>query len=121
MGIPAVEADARVDGAPVAGRAEQPEISPRAAVDVLTTPHPDRHEYETRRAFPWAFLLSILIIIGVEVALRLSGWPKQVPYEIGFEEYPAVAAQIGLKPNGTKTLVQRARQALRTCIERRHA
>lgn len=32
-----------------------------------------------------------------------------------------VAAQIGLKPNGTKTLVQRARQALRTCIERRHA
>ena len=35
--------------------------------------------------------------------------------------WTAVAAQIGLKPNGTKTLVQRARQALRTCIERRHA
>ncbi|HEX6812897.1 MAG TPA: sigma-70 family RNA polymerase sigma factor [Planctomycetota bacterium] len=34
--------------------------------------------------------------------------------------WSAVAAQIGLKPNGTKTLVQRARQALRTCIERRH-
>jgi len=34
--------------------------------------------------------------------------------------WTAVAAQIGLKPNGTKTLVQRARQALRTCIERRH-
>jgi RNA polymerase sigma-70 factor (ECF subfamily) len=32
-----------------------------------------------------------------------------------------VAAQIGLKPNGTTTLVQRARQALRTCIDRRHA
>lgn len=31
----------------------------------------------------------------------------------------AVSAQIGLQPNGTKTLVQRARQALRTCIERR--
>ncbi|MBL8728423.1 MAG: RNA polymerase sigma factor [Planctomycetes bacterium] len=30
-----------------------------------------------------------------------------------------VAAQIGLRPNGTKTLVQRARQALRSCIERR--
>lgn len=30
-----------------------------------------------------------------------------------------VSAQIGLRPNGTKTLVQRARQALRTCIERR--
>ena len=30
-----------------------------------------------------------------------------------------VAAQVGLKPNGTKTLVQRARQALRHCIERR--
>ena len=36
-------------------------------------------------------------------------------------DWAAVAAQIGLKPNGTKTLVQRARQALRTCIERRHA
>lgn len=32
-----------------------------------------------------------------------------------------VAAQIQLKPNGTKTLVQRARQALRDCIERRQA
>lgn len=29
-----------------------------------------------------------------------------------------VAARIGLRPNGTKTLVQRARQTLRTCIER---
>ena len=36
-------------------------------------------------------------------------------------DWTAVAAQIGLKPNGTKTLVQRARQALRTCIERRLA
>lgn len=29
-----------------------------------------------------------------------------------------VAAQVGLKPNGTKTLVQRARAALRECLER---
>jgi RNA polymerase sigma-70 factor (ECF subfamily) len=35
--------------------------------------------------------------------------------------WPDVAARIGLRPNGTKTLVQRARQALRECIERRHA
>jgi RNA polymerase sigma-70 factor (ECF subfamily) len=34
-------------------------------------------------------------------------------------DWRLVAAQIGLLPNGTKTLVQRARQALRTCIERR--
>jgi len=34
-------------------------------------------------------------------------------------EWRAVAASIGLSANGTKTLVQRARQALRTCIERR--
>lgn len=34
-------------------------------------------------------------------------------------DWRAVAAQIGLKPNGTKTLVQRARQALRVCIGRR--
>lgn len=30
-----------------------------------------------------------------------------------------VAAQLGMKPNGTKTLVQRARQVLRDCLERR--
>lgn len=30
-----------------------------------------------------------------------------------------VAAHLGMKPNGTKTLAQRARQALRLCIERR--
>ena len=35
-------------------------------------------------------------------------------------DWRLVAAQIGLSPNGTKTLVQRARQALRTCIERRN-
>lgn len=32
--------------------------------------------------------------------------------------WPDVAAQIGLKQNGTKTLVQRARRLLRDCIER---
>jgi RNA polymerase sigma factor (sigma-70 family) len=35
--------------------------------------------------------------------------------------WDAVSARIGLQPNGTKTLVQRARLALRTCIERRQA
>jgi RNA polymerase sigma-70 factor (ECF subfamily) len=35
--------------------------------------------------------------------------------------WQAVSARIGLRPNGTKTLVQRARQALRTCIERRQS
>ncbi len=30
-----------------------------------------------------------------------------------------VAQRIGMKPNGIKTLAQRARTALRTCIERR--
>ena len=39
-------------------------------------------------------------------------------YRCGLD-WRLVAAQIGLLPNGTKTLVQRARQALRTCIERR--
>ncbi|MBL8753095.1 MAG: sigma-70 family RNA polymerase sigma factor [Planctomycetes bacterium] len=33
--------------------------------------------------------------------------------------WPAVAAQLGLLANGVKTLVQRARQALRQCLERR--
>ena len=36
-------------------------------------------------------------------------------------DWRAVASRIGLSANGTKTLVQRARQALRTCIERRQA
>ncbi|MBL9077436.1 MAG: RNA polymerase sigma factor [Planctomycetes bacterium] len=30
-----------------------------------------------------------------------------------------VSTRLGLRPNGTKTLVQRAREALRNCIERR--
>jgi len=41
-------------------------------------------------------------------------------YQSGLD-WRAVSSQIGLQPNGTKTLVQRARQALRTCIERRPA
>lgn len=32
-----------------------------------------------------------------------------------------VAARLGMKPNGTKTLVQRARQSLRACIDRRQS
>ena len=32
--------------------------------------------------------------------------------------WQGVAAQLGMKPNGTKTLVQRARQVLRDCLER---
>ena len=32
--------------------------------------------------------------------------------------WPEVAARVGLLPNGIKTLAQRSRQALRTCIER---
>ncbi|HEX5054788.1 MAG TPA: sigma-70 family RNA polymerase sigma factor [Planctomycetota bacterium] len=32
-----------------------------------------------------------------------------------------VSTQIGLQPNGTKTLVQRARQTLRACLERRRS
>lgn len=32
--------------------------------------------------------------------------------------WPEVARAVGMAPNGVKTLVQRARQALRTCIER---
>jgi RNA polymerase sigma-70 factor (ECF subfamily) len=35
--------------------------------------------------------------------------------------WDAIAAHIGLKANGTKTLAQRARQTLRTCIERRRS
>jgi RNA polymerase sigma-70 factor (ECF subfamily) len=36
-------------------------------------------------------------------------------------DWRSVATRIGMKPNGTKTLAQRARQALRTCIDRRNA
>ena len=36
-------------------------------------------------------------------------------------DWRSVATRIGMKPNGTKTLAQRARQALRTCIERSNA
>ena len=33
--------------------------------------------------------------------------------------WPLAAARLQLRPNGIKTLVQRAREALRACIERR--
>ncbi len=32
--------------------------------------------------------------------------------------WPQVAAHVGLQPNGIKTLVQRAREALRQCLQR---
>lgn len=41
----------------------------------------------------------------------------ELHYQDGFG-WRDVAARLGMKPNGTKTLVQRARQVLRTCIER---
>ncbi|MCK5942779.1 MAG: RNA polymerase sigma factor [Planctomycetes bacterium] len=34
--------------------------------------------------------------------------------------WTAIASRVGLKPNGVKTLAQRARRALRDCIERRN-
>ncbi len=34
--------------------------------------------------------------------------------------HDALAAELGLQPNGLKTLLQRARRQLRECVERRH-
>lgn len=42
----------------------------------------------------------------------------ELHYEDGLS-WPDVAARIDMKPNGIKTLAQRARQTLRTCIERK--
>ena len=56
---------------------------------------------------------------------KLEGRAQQairVSYGIGTEPAPsreAAAQQMGLLPNGLKTLLQRTRQMLRTCIERK--
>lgn len=47
------------------------------------------------RAARSSVALTLLVVLGVllacEVALRATGWPKEVPYELGGEEYNAVA------------------------------
>jgi hypothetical protein len=49
---------------------------------------------QDRGGFPWAFALAILIIIGVEIGLRATGWPKKIPYDLGLDEYFTAAAHI---------------------------
>jgi len=65
---------------------------------------------------------------GDELLDRLRGCLEQLQprsrealdlhYRDGLD-WNAVADRVGLKPNGVKTLAQRARSALRACIERR--
>lgn len=66
---------------------------------------------------------------GDELVDRLRGCLEQLQprsrqaldlhYRDGLD-WHAVAGRVGLKPNGVKTLAQRARRALRDCIERRN-
>lgn len=65
---------------------------------------------------------------GEELLDRLRGCLEQLQprarqaldlhYQDGLD-WTTVGNRVGLKPNGVKTLAQRARQALRACIERR--
>ncbi|MEO6597192.1 MAG: sigma-70 family RNA polymerase sigma factor [Planctomycetota bacterium] len=87
-----------------------------------------RREREVAVAVDELWLATADADQGEELLARLHNCLQQLQprskkalelhYRDGFG-WNDVAAQIGLRPNGTKTLVQRARQALRTCIERR--
>lgn len=48
-------------------------------------------ESASRRAVVWTMIALIACLLLGEVALRITGWPRAVPYELGGEEYNAVA------------------------------
>ncbi len=89
-----------------------------------------RREREVAAAVDELWLATVENDDGEELIARLRSCLQQLQertrhalelhYRDGFG-WNDVATQVGLRPNGTKTLVQRARQALRACIERRQA
>ncbi len=88
-----------------------------------------RREREIATAVDELWSESVAHDDGAELIERLRGCLSSLQtrtrraldlhYRDGLD-WRAVAAQLGMKANGMKTLVQRARQALRTCIERRN-
>lgn len=75
---------------------------------------PDYVPRHGRSTKPWALLLAVFILIGVEIALRASGWPKKIPYALELDEYFAVAAAIEKYPMPDIVVVgsSRAREGL---------
>lgn len=63
---------------------------------------------------PWALVGALLILLLVEIGLRVSGWPKKIPYELELDEYFAVSAAIDEYPTPDVLIVgsSRAREAI---------
>lgn len=89
-----------------------------------------RREREVAQAVDELWLATADVDAGEELIARLreclaglqprARQALELHYRDGLP-WPLVAPQVGLRVNGAKTLAQRARQALRLCIERRHA
>ena len=47
-----------------------------------------------RSYFPWAFVGSIALLIGFDIALRVTHWPRVMPYDTGLYEYYAAEASL---------------------------
>ncbi len=51
-------------------------------------------EREAGRSILRTIVIVLAVLIACEVALRVGGWPRSIPYELGGEEYNAVAAAL---------------------------
>ena len=49
---------------------------------------------QLRTRAPWAFILALLLIVGVEVVWRITGPPGPIPYDLGEREYHSLAAHL---------------------------
>lgn len=67
-----------------------------------------------KRRIITTILAVLLILLACEITLRVSKWPRQIPYELGGEEYNAVAAAIarGDVPEVLVVGSSRAREAV---------
>src|SRR3954469_16999022 len=62
-------------------------------------PQPPRGSVEHQKGFPWALLIALLIVAGVEVFLHVGvPWTKAVMYDVGLDEYQAVKQRLTVSP-----------------------
>jgi hypothetical protein len=75
---------------------------------------PETAAKERAFGFPWALVLALLIVAGVEVALHTVHWQKHIPYDIGPDEYHAAALRLDLQPPAQVAVIgsSRSREAV---------
>lgn len=88
------------------------DTDPRAKGGVFVDPDHVPHRDRTR--VPWAFVFSLLILVGFEIWLHVSHWPKKIPYRLDLDEYYAVAATLDRHDPADITIIgsSRARESI---------